>query len=968
MTKRLPLPFGKLIDRTKKIQFSFENKRFEGLAGDTIASALLVNDEWLLSRSFKYHRPRGVLTMAGQDANTLIQLPSNPNALADKELITEDLQATGQNYSGSLKNDRGSILGLFYRFLPVGFYYKAFFKPRGIWEKWASILRKRAGLGVIDQKVTPGYYDKQYKFFDVVVVGGGPAGMQAAIDSAVDGCEVLLIDENPILGGSLNYSRFDPVGSRGQLIRQELISAIEAKNNISVMTDAVCNGWFADNWLPVVAGNRLFKVRASQTILCTGALEQPALFHNNDLPGVVMGSAVQRMIHLYGICPGSAAVILTGNNDGYGVALDLHDAGIAVRAIIDLRQQPAYDAIAERAIDLGFLVKTGHAIYAALKRQSQRVSSVEIRKITGRGTCEDAGEIIDCDLLCMSVGFTPAYQLACQAGAQLTYDDNSAIFTLRNCPNNLQIVGSANSLWNVDEVRSEATRAAVIATNSLKFTDKTEGEAIKNTMASPNHPWPIFPHPKGKEFVDFDEDLTISDIINATADGYEHIQLVKRYSTCGMGPSQGRHSALAAARIVAAATNRSVAETGVTTARPPFSAEKLGLSAGRSFYPKRLTNMHTRHIDAGAEMLQAGAWFRPAFYHQGKLDKQSCINNEVHNVRNNVGLVDVSTLGGIDLRGPDVAEFLERFYTFRFKKQPVGRARYALLTNEAGIVIDDGVACRLSEFHYYITATTGGADRVYQSMLKWNSQWRLDLDISNVTSAYCGINIAGPKARHVLTKLQSDIDFSSDAFPYMGVRSGVISNIPARVIRVGFVGEIGYEIHVPQLLGEALWDLVLEAGHEFRIQPFGIESQRILRLEKGHIIIGQDTDAMSNPNEIQMGWAVSRDKPFFVGGRTISELERKPPLRKLVGFLIDNLNSPMPQESHLVLDGTRMTGRVTSCNYSPTMEKIIGLAYVPLEKADSGSTIVIKSSDDRSVEATVTELPFYDPKSLRQEL
>ena len=968
MTKRLPHPYGRLIDRTKKIQFSFEGKIVDGLAGDTVATALLANNEWLLSRSFKYHRPRGVLTLAGQDANTMIQLPSNPNALADVELITEGLEAKGQNYSGTLEKDRGSILGLFSRFLPVGFYYKAFFRPRGIWEKWAAIIRKKAGLGVIDQNISPSYYDKQYKFFDVVVVGGGPAGMQAALDSAVDGCEVLLIDENPILGGSLNYSRFDVEGCQGQLIRQELISAIEAKNNISVMTDAVCNGWFADNWLPVVAGNRLFKVRAAQTILCTGSLEQPALFHNNDLPGVIMGSAAQRMIHLYGVYPGSAAVILTGNNDGYGVALDLHDADIAIKAIVDLRDKPIYDAIAKKAIDLGLTVKTGYAVYAAHHKRTRSVKSVDIRKIIRPGICEEIGDIIDCDVVCMSVGYAPAYQLACQAGAQLSYNDTSAMFTLKNCPSNLQLAGSVNSLWDLDEVRSEASRAARTATKSLGFISETEGEIISSAKPSPNHPWPIFPHPKGKEFVDFDEDLTISDIINATSDGYEHIQLVKRYSTCGMGPSQGRHSALAAARIVAWATNRSVAETGVTTARPPFSAEKLGLSAGRSFYPKRLTNMHTRHIDAGAEMLQAGAWFRPAFYHQGKLDNQSCINNEVDNIRNNVGLVDVSTLGGIDLRGPDVAEFLERFYTFRFKKQPVGRARYALLTNEAGIAIDDGVACRLSEFHYYITATTGGADRVYQSMLKWNSQWRLDLDISNVTSAYCGINIAGPNARHVLTKLQSDIDFSSDAFPYMGVRTGVISNIPARVIRVGFVGEIGYEIHVPQLVGEALWDLVIEAGHEFGIQPFGIEAQRILRLEKGHIIIGQDTDAMSNPNEIQMGWAVSRDKPFFVGGRTISELERKPPLRKLVGFLIDDLNSPMPQESHLVLDGTKMTGRVTSCNYSPTLKKIIGLAYVPLEKAESGSTIVIKSSKDCSVEATVTELPFYDPKSLRQEL
>jgi sarcosine oxidase subunit alpha len=968
MMGRLPPPYGKLIDRKKKIQFSFENHTFEGLEGDTIASALIANNKWLLSRSFKYHRPRGVLTMAGQDANTLIQLPSNPNALADKELITDGLQAKGQNYSGTLEKDRGAILGLFSRFLPVGFYYKAFFKPRGMWERWAPTIRKKAGLGIIDQKIKSSYYDKQYKFFDVVVVGGGPAGMQAAVESAVDGCEVLLIDENPILGGSLNYSRFDVDGSRGQLIREELINAISAKSNITVMTDAVCNGWFADNWMPVVYGNRLFKIRASQTILCTGSLEQPALFHNNDLPGVIMGSAAQRMIHLYGVCPGTTAVILTGNNDGYGVALDMHNAGIVIKAIVDLRDQPSYDAIAEKAIDLGLTVRTGHAVYAAHRGQAHGVGSVDIRKILRPGACEKIGDIINCDVVCMSVGYTPAYQLACQAGAQLSYNDSSAIFTLKNCPSNLQLAGSINSLWDLDEVRSEATRAAGIATNSLKYTDKAEGQIIYNTKSSPNHPWPIFPHPKGKEFVDFDEDLTISDIINATSDGYEHIQLVKRYSTCGMGPSQGRHSALAAARIVASATNRSVAETGVTTARPPFSAEKLGLSAGRSFYPKRLTNMHARHISSGAEMLQAGAWFRPAFYHQGKLDKQSCINNEVHNIRNNVGMVDVSTLGGIDLRGPDVAEFLERFYTFRFKKQPVGRARYALLTNEAGIVIDDGVACRLSEFHYYITATTGGADRVYQSMLKWNSQWLLDIDISNVTSAYCGINIAGPNARNVLNKIKSDINFSADAFPYMGVRSGNISNIPARVIRVGFVGEIGYEIHVPQLFGEALWELLMDIGQEYAIQPFGIEAQRILRLEKGHIIIGQDTDAMSNPIEIQMAWAISKDKPFFVGGRTISELERKPALRKLVGFSIDDLNSPVPQESHLVLDGKKMIGRVTSCNYSPTMRKIIGLAYVPIEKADSGRTIMIKLSDGCCLEATVTELPFYDPKSLRQEI
>jgi len=968
MKSRLPAPYGTLINRNVAVKFKFENNTINGFDGDTIASALLANKQWLLSRSFKYHRPRGPLTMAGQDANTMVQLPSNPNALADKEVIKEGMLVSGQNYTGSLEKDSGALLGLFSRFLPVGFYYKAFFKPRGMWEKWAPLIRKKAGLGIIDQQLKSPYYDKQYKFYDVVIVGGGPAGMQAAIDAAVHNCEVLLVDENPILGGSLNYTRLDAEGVRAKSLRAELVASIEAHSNITVMTNAVCNGWFADNWLPIICGNRLYKVRAIQTILCTGAIEQPALFHNNDLPGVVMSSAAQRLIHLYGIKPGSAAVILTGNNDGYGTALDLYDAGVMIKAIVDLRENPDYDEIAKAAVARGINVKTGCAVYAAHNRKASHITSVDVRKIVSQGLCANDGEIIDCDLLCMSVGYTPAYQLACQAGGQLSYDDQSAMFTLSNCPDTLHLAGSVNSLWEIDDVLAEATRAAAMVSNALGLTDVAIGDAIPKGNISPNHPWPIFPHPKGKEFVDYDEDLTIADIINATADGYEHIQLVKRYSTCGMGPSQGRHSALAAARIVAAATHKTVAQTGVTTARPPFSAEQLGHSAGRSFYPARRSNMHYRHIEAGAEMLQAGAWFRPAFYKQSNITRQDCINDEVINVRNNVGLVDVSTLGGLEVRGPDAGEFLNRFYTFGFVKQPVGRARYALLTNEAGVVIDDGVACRFGDNHYYVTATTGGVDRVYQNMLKWNAQWRLDVDIANVTSAYCGVNIAGPNARRVLEKVCTNIDLSSEAFPYMGVRSGSVDGIPARLIRVGFVGELGYEIHVPQQYGEALWDALMKAGNDHAIRPFGIEAQRVLRLEKGHIIIGQDTDAMSNPNEVQMSWAVSRKKPFFVGGRTLSELEKKPSLRGLVGFVVNDTDSPIPQESHLILDGDQMTGRVTSCSYSPTLEKVIGLAYVSPSSSANGSAIVIKSSHGVLVGATVVGLPFYDPNTARQEL
>jgi len=966
MKNRLPAPYGQLIDREQQIDFSFEKKSYSGFAGDSIASALAANDQWLLSRSFKYHRPRGALTMAGQDANTLVQLPSNPNALADRETISQDLAVMAQNYSGSLNHDRGALLGLFSRFLPVGFYYKAFFKPRGIWEKWAPLIRKKAGLGVIDQQLEPEYYDKQYKFYDVVVVGAGPTGMQAALTAAVDGCEVLLVDENPSLGGSLNYARFDAEGTVASETKERLIATIKANKNISCMTNSLVNGWFGDNWLPIISGKRLYKVRAKQTILCTGALEQQAVFHNNDLPGVMMSSAAQRLMHLYAVRPGKAAVIVTGNNDGYANALDLMDAGVEVKAIVDLRDQPPETSLTKAAKLRGIQIKLGYAVYAA-KKKGNHLSAVEIRKISAQGLCEHQYQTIACDLLCMAIGYTPTYQLACQAGGQLSYDDQSSMFTLKNLPDGLQVAGSVNSYWELSNCLEEGARAARAATHALGFTQGDAEQPIPRENQSPNHSWPIFSHPKGKEFVDFDEDLTIADIINATSDGYEHIQLVKRYSTCGMGPSQGRHSALAAARLVAAATNRTVAETGVTTARPPFAPEHLGHSAGRSFYPARRSNMHYRHLEAGAEMLQAGAWYRPAFYGRPE-ERDQCINNEVNNVRNNVGLVDVSTLGGLEVRGPDAGEFLNRIYTFGFVKQPLGKARYALLTNEAGVVIDDGVACRFAEDHYYVTATTGGVDRVYQSMLKWNAQWRLDVDIANVTSAYCGVNIAGPKARQVLSKVCDAIDLSNEAFPYMAVRQAEVAGIQARLIRVGFVGELGYEVHVPQQYGEALWDALMAAGKEDNIQPFGIEAQRVLRLEKGHIIIGQDTDAMSNPTEVQMGWAVSRNKPFFVGGRTISELENKTINRSLVGFVVHDPKAPIPKESHLVLDGQQMSGRVTSCNYSPTLGKAIGLAYVEPSKAAPGSQISIKSTAGVLVSAEVVALPFYDPQAARQEL
>jgi sarcosine oxidase subunit alpha len=660
-------------------------------------------------------------------------------------------------------------------------------------------------------------------------------------------------------------------------------------------------------------------------------------------------------------------VILTGNDDGYGVALDLAAVGIDVAAIVDMRSQSRSTPLVGAVREGGIKVILGHTVYEAIGTD-RHIKAVMVSRIIRRGQCEDTGDVIDCDLLCVSVGYIPTYQLALHAGAKLHYDDESAMFSISDVPQHMRLAGSVNGIYDLDAVLADGRRAGWLAANALGLKWEREPLAPENTGASGrNFAWPIFPHPNGKDFVDYDEDLQVADIINATRDGYEDVQLVKRYSTVGMGPSQGRNSALTTARLVADAMGRTVAETGVTTARPPFAPERIAHCAGRSFYPERHSSMHHRHLEAGAQMLLAGVWLRPAYY-GGKGERDRCMSEESLNVRNNVGLVDVSTLGGIEVRGPDAGEFMNRIYTFAYLKQEVGRGRYVVMTNEQGVVIDDGVACRFHEHLYYVTATTGGVDRVYQNMLRWNAQWRLNIDVGHVTNAWCGVNIAGPRSRDVLAKLCTDVDLSAQGFPYMGVREGRVAGIPARLLRVGFVGELGYEVHVPQHGGEALWDAMMEAGYAEGIKPFGIETQRLLRLEKGHIIIGQDTDAMSHPGEVHLAWAIARKKPFFVGGRSITEIERRPFSRKLAGFVVNDLAAPIPQESHLVLRDNAMTGRVTSCYYSPTIGKPIGLAFMAPDQAVPGQTVSIRSTGGVLVRAEIVELPFYDPENKRQEM
>lgn len=959
---RLAAPFGSLIDRDAPVTFTFEGRTYQGFAGDTVASALAANDVWLISRSFKYHRPRGVLTMSGDDGNTMVQVGQEPNVLADILPIHDGLAVMGQHYSGSLVADRDRWIEKFSSFLPVGFYYRAFFKPKGIWNFWEKLVRAKAGLGRVDTSTPHGYYDKAYAFADVAVIGGGVAGMAAALEAAKADVEVVLVERQPMLGGSLNYTRIDVEGTSGPALVQELLGQLRAAKNITVMTEATCTGWFTDNFLPIVVANRMVKLRAGQVIVATGAVEQPAVFRNNDLPGIMLGSAAQRLIRIYGVKPGQRAVVACYGGTGYGVALDLLDAGVEVAAIVDLSATPTDNPRRQAAVDRGIEVLQGYGLREAnARRDGAHLAGVVAAPITGNGELADEQRAIECDLLCMSTGWTPAASLVAHAAGEVSYAERSGSFMVRAVAKNMQVAGAVSGEWVVDAAIEEGRQAGAGASGQ----DANPVPVPRAPDDRPPQPWAIFPHEKGKEFVDFDEDLTVADIRNSVAEGFGDIELVKRFSTVVMGPSQGRVSALNALRLVQSHAGRPLEGARGTTNRPPVTPEKFGHLSGRGFEPVRLTAMHDRHVEADAEMMVAGAWIRPAYY---GADREQALQDEVMCVRNNVGLIDVSTLGGLDVRGPDAAEFLDRVYTLSYARQQVGRARYVLMCDQSGTITDDGVACRFSDDNFYVTTTTGGSDAVYRTMLLWNAQWRLDVDITNLTGGLAAVNIAGPNARAVMEKICSEVDLSAEAFPYMGVRLARVADIAARLLRVGFVGELGYEIHAPAGMGEALWDALMDAGAEFGIKPFGVEAQRILRLEKGHIIITQDTDGLTHPHEANMAWALSRRKPFYFGRRAIAAQMKRGLTRKLVGFTLAEPDGPLPEGSHLVVRDGEITGRVTSIVRSPTLNRPIGLAFVAPDQSETGQSFSIKGHGGRMIEALVAPVPFYDPENSRQEM
>jgi sarcosine oxidase subunit alpha len=959
---RLPPQAGEWIDRSRPISFRFEGRAYRGFAGDTISSALAAGGVRLLGRSFKYHRPRGIFSLANHDVNVLVSDGTRTNLRADVTPVWEGADLRAVNTFGGLENDSARQFDRLGRFLPVGFYYKTFHKPRKLFPFWERQMRALAGLGKIDPHAPRLRTAKRYEWCDVLVVGSGPSGLSAAVAAAEQGLRVILVEERPQPGGTLSFQDASPHVAQ---TLSELLQRARALSNLTILTSTVAAGYYADHWVALVDAERMTKLRAKSVVFATGAYEQPALFRNNDLPGVMLASAAQRLIRLYSVKPFQKPVVLAANADGYRAALDLLQAGIDVRMVVDLRPAETDPDLAAQVAKAGIPVRRGHAVYeASLGSDLTGIDAVTICPLDGDGQPRPReSQRIECDGLAMSVGWAPADSLFCQARGKLKYFADLEQFVPDSAPPGIFAAGRLNGVYDLTGRLSDGRRAGLAAAAYLGRYSGSVPDAPMRSGPSPSHAYPVVEHPAGKVFVDLDEDVQLKDIKHAVQEGFDGVELLKRYSTFGMGPSQGKIANTNTIRVLAHLRGQSMDETGSPTARPFFHPVPLSHLAGRGFHPHRETALHSRHVAARAKFIPAGEWLRPAYYATSAPDRERAIIAEVDAVRQRAGLIDVSTLGKLEVIGPDAAQFLERIYTGRFAKMSVGTTRYGLMCDESGVITDDGVIGRLADDRFYVTTTTTASGSVYREMQRWATVWKLKVVLANVTGAVAAMNLAGPQAPTILAEL-SDLDLGEKTFPYLGLREGTVLGVPARILRTGFVGEIGYEIHLPAQRAARLWDAILEAG----IRPFGVEAQRVLRLEKGHVIVSQDTDGLTTPFEAGMGWAVKDDKPFFIGGRSLRIVARKPLKRRLVGFTLPRDHAgPLPSECHLVIEKGEIAGRVTSIVRSPTLGQAIGLAYVRPSQAEPGTKFTIRGDGGKMIEATVVELPFYDRANVRQK-
>ncbi len=994
---------GGRIDRTRQLAFTFNGTAYRGHAGDTLASALLANGVTLVGRSFKYHRPRGIFTAGAEEPNALVQLESGartvPNVRATQVELYDGLKAESINAWPSLDHDIGAVNNLLGRVLPAGFYYKTFMWPASFWMKYEHVIRHAAGLGRSPERPDPDRYDKMHAHCDVLVAGGGPAGLCAALAAGRTGARVILCDEQNEFGGSLLGARDSINSGSGTDWVAEAVAELEAMEEVRLLPRCQAAGYYDHNYLTLLerrhdhlppglgsraAGprQRMWKVRAGQVILATGAIERPLVFADNDRPGIMLAGAARTYVNRYGVRPGERAVVFTNNDSAYAAAIDLAAAGVKVQAIVDLREGLHGGSVAE-ARAAGLTVLDGRAIVAT--RGGKRVTGVDVMALNDAGDAVvGSARHFDCDLVCVSGGWSPAVHLHCHSGGRLDFDAEQACFVPGPTIQKSRAVGAAAGRMMLADCLAEGYAAGVAAAADTGHRKRGRhprppaAEAMAG--AGPmRHIWVVpttRPTAQAKQFVDIQLDVTAADVMLAAREGYESIEHLKRYTTLGMGTDQGKTSNINGLAIVAGMLEREIPEVGTTTFRPPYTPLTIGAMAGRDVGgladPVRRTPMHHWHEQAGALFEDVGQWKRPWYYPRPGESMRDAVNRECLAVRNGLGILDATTLGKIDIQGADTAELLNRVYTNAWNKLGIGRSRYGLMLGEDGMVMDDGVTTRLGEHHYLMTTTTGNAARVLAWLEEWlQTEWPdLRVYCNSVTEYWATLSIAGPNARDLLSELTDDIDLSPQAFPFMSCREGTVAGVPARVFRISFTGELSYEINVPSTYALGLWNILMTAGEKYGITPYGTETMHVLRAEKGYVIVGQDTDGTVTPHDLGMDWIMSKKKKDFIGKRSLSRPDTARRDRKqLVGLLTENPSEVLPEGGQIV-ERVRdkppmdMIGHVTSSYYSAALGRSIALALVKGGRQRMGKTLHVPL-EGRTVRAVVAEPVFYDREGSR---
>ncbi len=984
-----------LINRDKKIKFKFNGKDYFGYEGDTLASALLANGIHLIGRSFKYHRPRGFFGAGVDEPNAKMQVVINghsePNINATEIELVEGLSATSQNCWPSVEFDVGAINNFLNRFFPAGFYYKTFMWPKSFWYKvYEPFIRKAAGLGVASLEKDNERYEHKYEFCDLLVTGSGPAGLASAYSAAKNGAKVILAEDKPRFGGTLLTDDVTIDNLSGKEWADKMISELKEMPNVIVKNRSQVFGYYDHNMMVMfertgdhlqkkskyTPRQRLWYIRAKEVLLSTGSIERPIVFGNNDTPGVFLSAAAKEYIKVYGVLIGKKPLIFTNNDSAYETAIEFKKNGVEP-LVLDTREDCNSELINE-AKDLKIDIRFSHAVLAA--NGYKKVKSATIGKLNNNKTDFVSIEKINCDCICVSGFWTPTVHLASQSGNKLRFNDEIDAFVPDKSKQNENSIGSSNGTFTLKETLENSFKLGAEVSN--KITNKNEQILLPKTNErkySTHDKFWCSPLPRGKNFkrfVDFQNDVAVSDIEVALREGYRSIEHVKRYTTLGMATDQGRTSNLNGLQLVANVEKKIVPQVGHTTFRPPFTPVTIGTIVGREvgkeYMPTRKTPMHNWHEKNNAVWVDAGAWKRPRYYKRGNETLFEASKREAKNVRNHVGLCDVTTLGKIDVKGPDAAEFLNRVYTNAWLKLPIGKARYGVMLREDGIVMDDGTTTRISENHYHMTTTTAQAANVlshleYYLQVVWPD---LNVNVVSTTEQWAGAALAGPKSREVLSKLFPELDVSNEVLPFMGYLEGKLFGVSARIFRISFSGELAYEINVPSDYGMFMWEKLIEIGEEFNMQPYGTEALSTLRIEMGHVA-GPELDGRTIPYDVSLEGLVSKKKDFIGKRSLVKEAFNKEDRQKIVGLVPLDRKSSIPEGSHLVEDSKAKLpnpklGHVSSSCWSVENNNPFSLAILKDGKNMIGKKLyAVSPLKNTSIEVEVISSHYVDHEGKR---